>query len=570
MKTETDPVNFVKSRGNKTNRNSHHMSDNKKCYRCDKYGHISTDTTCPAKDKECNKCHKVGHIAKCCKSKQKKDRNFKRQSARNKVNLVNRSDSGEEYAFSVNNGNQVSNMISVSIGGIPTHMIIDSGASCNLISRNEWERLKSEKVLCESRKCSRKLFAYGSKEPLEITGSFKAEVSIGMSTEKAEFIVVEGQGQNLLGKETAVKLNVLRLGPDLVNNISGKDFREQYKEVFTGLGKLKNFQLQIPIDKSVKPIAQNVRPVPFSLREKIEKKLEELLEMDIIERAEGPTPWVSQIVAAPKPNGDIRLCVDMRQANSAILRERHPIPTVDEVLQNLNCSKVFSKLDLNLAFHQIELSEESRSITTFVTHKGLFRYKRLMFGISCAPEMYQRIIFQTLQGCTGVRNIFDDIVVHGATKEDHDRNLEGLLQRLSEKGLTLNFNKCQFNLSEIDFMGHLLTAREIGPEKTKIEAITEARRPETASEIRSFLGLVNFCARFIPDLATLTEPLRRLTKQGAKFDWDVDQENAFKTLKKKLTNAETLGYFDTEAKTQLITDPSPVGLGAVLTQIQHG
>lgn len=313
-----------------------------------------------------------------------------------------------------------------------------------------------------------------------------------------------------------------------------------------------------------------MRPVPFSLRDKIEKKLEELLEMDIIERAEGPTPWVSPIVAAPKPNGDIRLCVDMRQANSAILRERHPIPTLVEVLQNLNCSKVFSKLDLNLAFHQIELSEESRSITTFVTHKGLFRYKRLMFGISCAPEMYQRIIFQTLQGCTGVRNIFDDIVVHGATKEDHDRNLEGLLQRLSEKGLTLNFNKCQFNLSEIDFMGHLLTARGIGPEKTKIEAITEARRPETASEIRSFLALVNFCARFIPDLATLTEPLRRLTKQGAKFDWDVDQENAFKTLKKKLTNAETLGYFDTEAKTQLITDASPVGLGAVLTQIQHG
>ena len=372
-------------------------------------------------------------------------------------------------------------------------------------------------MLCESRKCSRKLFAYGSKEPLEITGSFKAEVSIGMSTEKAELIVVEGQVQNLLGKETAVKLNVRRLGPDLVNSISGKDLREQYKEVFTGLGKLKNFQLQIPIDKSVKPIAQNLRPVPFSLREEIEKKLERLLEMDIIERAEGPTPWVSPIVAAPKPNGDIRLCVDMRQANSAILRERHPIPTVDEVLQNLNCSKVFSKLDLNLAFHQIELSEESRSITTFVTHKGLFRYKRLMFGISCAPEMYQRIIFQTLQGCTGVINIFDDIVVHGATKEDHDRNLEGLLQRLSEKGLTLNFNKCQFNLSEIDFMGHLLTARGIGPEKTKIEAITEARRPETASEIRSFLGLVNFCARFITDLTTLTEPLRRLTKQGAKL-----------------------------------------------------
>lgn len=122
--------------------------------------------------------------------------------------------------------------------------------------------------------------------------------------------------------------------------------------------------------------------------------------MDIIEKAEGPTPWVSPIVVAPKPNGDIRLCVDMRQANQAIIRERHPIPAVDEILQNLNRSSVFSKLDLKLAFHQIELSEQFRSITTFVTHKGLFRYKRLMFGVSCAPEMYQRIISQALQGCT--------------------------------------------------------------------------------------------------------------------------------------------------------------------------
>lgn len=248
----------------------------------------------------------------------------------------------------------------------------------------------------------------------------------------------------------------------------------------------------------------------------------------------------------------------MRQANQAIIRERHPIPAVDEILQNLNRSSVFSKLDLKLAFHQIELSEQSRSITTFVTHKGLFRYKRLMFGVSCAPEMYQRIISQALQGCTGVRNIFDDIIVHGETKMEHDRNLKGLLHRLREKGLTLNLDKCQFDLSEIGFMGHLLSARGIGPDKSKIEAVTKVRRPETVPVMRSFLGLVNFCARFIPDLGTLSEPLRKLTRQNVKFFWGQKQEESFRKLKEKLTNAETLGYFDTEAKTQLSLLQMPV------------
>ena len=125
-----------------------------------------------------------------------------------------------------------------------------------------------------------------------------------------------------------------------------------------------------------------------------------------------------------KANGDICLCVDTRQANGAIVWERHPIPTVDEILHDLNGSTVFSKLDIKWAFHQVELSEASRPITTFATHKGLFRYKRLMFGVSCAPEMYQRVIQQVLEGCDDVRNIHDDIIVHGQTTEEHDKRLE--------------------------------------------------------------------------------------------------------------------------------------------------
>ena len=143
----------------------------------------------------------------------------------------------------------------------------------------------------------------------------------------------------------------------------------------------------------MKPVAQHVRRIPFGLREKVDKKLDKLLELDMIQEVpEGPSGWVSPLVVVPKGDGDVRVCVDMRRANEAIVRERHPIPTVEELLHDLNGSTVFSKIDLKWGFHQILLSKESRHVTTFVTHRGLYRYKQLMFGVTSAPEKYQQII----------------------------------------------------------------------------------------------------------------------------------------------------------------------------------
>ena len=260
----------------------------------------------------------------------------------------------------------------------------------------------------------------------------------------------------------------------------------------------------------------------------------------------------------------------MRRANEAIQRERHPIPTIDEVLLDMNQSTVFSKLDLKWGFHQIELAEESRGITTFATHCGLYRYKRLMFGIASAPEVYQHIIQQVLQGCEGVQNIADDIIVHGPTIELHDQRLTKVLERLQEKGLTLNPEKCEFCIPKITFMGHLVSDKGIGPTEEKVKAVVDAREPKTASEVRSFLGLVNFCSRFIPDLATIAEPLRKLTRTTTPFVWGKEQKSLFQELKDKMSSAESLAYFNKEAETVIVSDASPVGLGAVLLQRQEG
>ena len=230
-------------------------------------------------------------------------------------------------------------------------------------------------------------------EPLPTLGTFTADVMLNGNNNgcRADFVVVKGDGRTLLGRETAEVLDLLHIGPFQANNVDSGGLescvREKYKAVFTGIGLLKGYALKLHIDESVKPVAQPVRRIPFGLRERVDKKLDELLELDIIEEVpDGPSGWISPLVVVPKAGGDVRVCVDMRRANEVIIRERHRIPTVEELLHDLNGSTVFSKIDLKWGFHQILLSEDSRHITTFVTHRGLYRYKRLMFGVASGPE----------------------------------------------------------------------------------------------------------------------------------------------------------------------------------------
>lgn len=183
---------------------------------------------------------------------------------------------------------------------------------------------------CQSRKCEKKLFAYGQTKPIEVVGTFESELYCEESGEKCvdEFTVVEGSGKALLGKDTAEKLNVLRVGPpsspqaySITSEGNYVDIVNNFADVFSGVGKLKDYQLKLHINKDVKPVAQPVRRLPFGLREKVDQKLDELLKEDIIEEVpSGPTEWVSPLVVVPKPDGDIRICVDMKKANEAIER----------------------------------------------------------------------------------------------------------------------------------------------------------------------------------------------------------------------------------------------------------
>ncbi|XP_022788169.1 uncharacterized protein K02A2.6-like [Stylophora pistillata] len=441
------------------------------------------------------------------------------------------------------------------------------------------ELLKQKEIKCESRKSAKEIFASGGVEPLPTLGTFTADVTQAgrgfKDGSKADFIVVEGDGRTLLGRETAEVLSLLRVGPFQANSVDGGrpdgSVREKYKELFSGVGLLKGYELKPHVDETMKPVAQHVRRIRFWLREQVDAKLDEPLRLDIIEEVpEGPSGWTSPLVVVPKRDGDVRVCVDMRRVNEAIVRERHPIPTVEELLHDLNGSTMFSKIDLKWGFHQILLSKEIRHITTFVTHRGLYRYKWLMFRVTSAPEKYQQIIRDVLRGCAGVANIADDLIVHGGDVEEHDKRLFAMLDRMSEVGLTVNGDKCQFRLSRLTFFGHELTRDGINPCEEKIAAIRDARPPKDANEVRSFIGIVQYSSKFMPDVASIAEPIQELTRKSVVFHWGNEQQAAFEELKRLITQAETMAYFKVGCRTRIIADASPVGLGAVLTQQQGG
>ena len=389
-------------------------------------------------------------------------------------------------------------------------LLIDSGSNVNILDRSTFDRICGDLPVEPVRKDIR---AYASNEPLPIVGRVTTKVTARSNTMSAQFYVVDGRHGCILGYETSTELGLLHVA-NAVTKEDHANVESQHPELFEGLGKLKESCIKLHIDPDVIPVAQNHRRIPFHMRRKVEDELVRLEDLDIIEKVDGPTPWVSPIVAVPKPKSpnEVSICVDMRIPNTAIQRERHITPTLDDILCDLNGATVFSKLDLNNGYHQLELHEESRYITTFSTHCDLRRYKRLNFGINSAAEIFQNAIRNCIHDIPGSINVSDDILIFGRNQETHDASLSAVLERLKEKGLTLNKNKCAFNKGTLEFFGQIFSAMGTSPDPKKVQDIKLADQPQNPKEVRSLLGLANYCSRYIPGLASITQPLRDLTK----------------------------------------------------------
>lgn len=544
-------------------------------------GHCRSRTSCPARDKQCRSCSKMGHFAKVCRSKPQG-----RSNASHDARMINtRADSPSqhssdsersesEYAYGVSSVTSKTPKVNLQMYGESVPFFIDTGASVNILDDDVFRKINAPAL--KIKPTSTNIFAYGSSQPLKVRGTFETTVSYKKTRVTTTFFVVQSTPHarcgNLLSAKTAQELELLHYtfatSTSAPPQTVADHLVEKTPQLFEGMGKLKDVKVKFYVDESVQPTAQPHRRIPFHLRKKVEAELKRLEQLDVIEKVDGPTPWVSPIVVAPKPKKpeEIRICVDMRLPNQAIKRTRHIMPTIDDILSKLNQATVFSKLDLNSGYHQLELDEESRNITTFSTHVGLRRYKRLNFGVTSAAEIFQNHIAELLTDISGSLNTSDDILIYGKSQEEHDQALKRVFDRLLEKNLTLNKGKCEFNKDQIEFYGFMFGKTGVSPDPKKVTAIQNMKTPTNVKEVRSFLGLTNYVSRFIADYANITKPLRDLTKSNVEWTWGPDQEAAFNRLKTELTGVKTMSYFNPNLETEVLVDASPFGIGAVLTQ----
>ncbi len=461
--------------------------------------------------------------------------------------------------------------VQLCIDNVTVTMMVDTGASVNIIDADTYRGVGAPWLLIPTKV---KIFLYGGQSPLPVMGKFSALVGDSQTgTTKATFYVVPGSGGSLLGFPTTKSLSLIHgvhtLGQHSTSARLKDMIRRQFPCVCSGVGRLKSRRIRIHIDPTVPPVAQHYRRVPFHLRAAVEAELRRLLCLDLIEPVRGPTPWVSPITVVPKPKSskEIRLCVDMGHANRAILRERHVMPTLDDAIYATQGATIFNGLDLKNAYHQLELDEESKGITTFSTHIGLFRFKQLNFGVSSAAEVFQDTIRQVISGIPGALNISDNILVYGCNRKAHDCALKAVLQRLDDEGLTLNLSKCEFAKSEIEFFGHIFTPRGIKPDPAKVDAIGKLKDPTNVAELRSFLGMVTYCGRFIPNLADRTVNLRQLLKEETPWLWTAEHHRDMHGIQEVLVKKTELTSFNVRRRSHLFVDASPVGLGTILCQL---
>ena len=328
---------------------------------------------------------------------------------------------------------------------------------------------------------------------------------------------------------------------------------------------MEGVKINLDIDDTVKPKFFKPRSVPFTLRKKVEAELDRLQAMGVISPVKSSL-WAAPIVPVVKKDGRVRICGDFKvTVNRASPTESYPLPVIDDLMADLAGGKYFSKLDLSNAYLQLPLDEKSSEFLTINTHKGLFRHNRLPFGVASAPAIFQRTMETLLRGLHGVSNYIDDILVTGSTLEEHLQNLDAVLTRLEEARLRLNLKKCSFLQPSLVYLGHKIDATGRHPTDEKITAIKEAPTPRNVTELRSFLGIISYYSKFLPNMSSRLAPLYALLQKNKHWSWSSKETAAFQMAKNALQTEAVLVHFDPAKPLILACDASQYGIGAVLS-----
>ena len=389
-------------------------------------------------------------------------------------------------------------------------MEVDTGASLSLISHETYQRFWPSRPLEAS---SVNLRTY-SGDQVGVLGGLNVDVSYGDQKAELPLLVVEGSGPSLFGRDWLARIRLDWKAIYMVTCHPVEALLSRHRKLFEeGLGTLQGHKAKLYVDPQAIPKFCKARPVPYAMRGKVEEELHRLVQEGILEPIQY-ADWAAPIVPVWKKDKEsVRVCGDFKLTVNKVARlDRYPIPRIEDLLAKLAGGKQFSKLDMSQAYQQLLLDESSRQYVVINTHKGLFRYSRLPFGVSSAPGIFQRVMENLLQDIPGVVVYIDDVLITGPDESGHIAALEEVLRRMEQAGLRLSKGKCLFMAPSVEYLGYKIDADGLHPLPEKVRAIERAPKPRNTTELKAYLGLLTYYGRFLPNLSTVLSPLYRLLR----------------------------------------------------------
>ena len=390
---------------------------------------------------------------------------------------------------------------------------VDTGAATSLINEETYRTLWEEPPPLEPAR--ERLRSY-LVEKIPLLGSARVNVRYGDQSADVQVLIVQGKRANLFERDWLKEIRLDWGSIMKVGSMELEDTLNLYYDVFREeLGEFKGTKVKIDITVPAQPRFYKHRNIAYALRERVESELERLEKQGVIEQVKY-CEWAAPIVPVLKSDqSSVRICGDYKMTVNQVTKpDCYPIPRIEDLFASLSRGETFTKLDMSNAYQQLVLDEESRKLTTINTHKGLYQYRRLPFGVSAAPAIFQRTMECMLRNIPHVCVYLDDILITGVDDAEHNDNLSKVLDRLNKAGLKLNAGKCYFKRESVKYLGYRIDAQGLHPLEEKVQALVSAPAPQNVTELKSFLGMVQYYQKFLPNLATTLAPLHRMLQKG--------------------------------------------------------
>lgn len=552
-------------------RNDHQRSSPKTpCWLC---GNMHYVRDCPFKQHKCSKCCQVGHKEGFCdKARQKSEKpsdpkpRFQKSKTNSRgVFLVSKVDYAAHRKF-----------VTVEINGVPTKLQLDTASDISIISEDIWVALGSPNTIPTMHTAQN---ASGGK--LALLSQFGCNLQLNNITRTGTCFVTKVKHLCLMGIDwielfglwdipiTSVCNQLTSTPNQVLSTINRQRFideiQQQFADVFnTSLGLCTHIKAKLYVKPHTKSVFRPKRPVPYAALPMVDQELDRLEEIGVISRVNF-SAWAAPIVAIKKANGTIRICGDFSTGLNSVLEDhQYPLPLPDDIFSTLTGGKFFSKIDLADAYLQVMVEDDSKHLLTINTHRGLYVYNRLCFGVKAAPGIFQQAMDTMLAGLTGVVSYLDDLIVVGKNESEHKQNVLAVFDRIRDWGFHVRPDKCSFFMEQVTYLGFVVDSNGRRPDPAKIDAICRMPVPSNIATVRSFLGMLSYYGQFIKEMRFLRAPLDRLLTKNVVWSWSSECQHSFDRAKEILQSDLLLTHFDPQLEIKVAADASNYGIGAVI------